>query len=208
MKIFRPSDVGISAACAVLLGQLVLFVVLVDQARIWEFLTGSASSWIQAVGSIAAILASYKLGERTLQRQLKREEISSLQQKLTAFKVLHVILEHADTVNQLSEAVYKNRAFTDINIQAKEALQMLSSVPMLEVPDSNLVRSLSLARQSMSMYIHWCTIWSDPFSGGDLNHWSSYASMALEDSTQAVFYCEHSIVIIERKLKRLSSPLK
>lgn len=204
MKLFGANAIGIGGAFTVLLGQLVIFFALLDKVRLWDFLKGSASNWIQAVGSIAAILASYKMGEMAFRKQVHKEDIADLQAKIHAYQVLEEVFQTVSAVSYLSSHVTENPLAKQIKASAQDTLQMINAVPSLDVPHPDLVRRLALSRQAMLSYIGWSEGWLIKEEIPILTAWSSFAKTSLGDSEDSIAFCAREA----RRLEKRAATLK
>ena len=115
-----------------------------------DFLGSAASGWAQAIGSAIAIFASYKMGESTFKRQLIRDEIAQLEGRRHAFDVLYEVFGNANGADSLCTHLSLAPHITKAaKAMAVDALQQLSSIHALSVPQPAQVQQLNLCRQAM-----------------------------------------------------------
>lgn len=207
MKLFKHHQIGISAACVVLLAQLLIFLQIVDSDRLWKFLEGPITGWLQFTGSVAAIFASYKMGEQAFRKQVHKEDIDAVQSQIRSYKVLAEMFKTVSAVDELCISVVSFPYEKQIQASAKDALEMLSSVPAFEVPHPDLVRRLLLSRQAMISYTGWAVEWQTQQNSDKLHAWSEYAKGSQKLTEESITFCEHESLRLESRVAALKLKL-
>lgn len=123
------------------------------------FLAGSASGWVQAFGSIGAIVFGFLYVDRQNRHQLERDE------RLARGSDLRQVYAVIAASDQAEEAV----SWTDIGarldtiegildpleLAAEEALSTLKGIPLSEIPDQELLKSCGQLRKDLvTLQIH------------------------------------------------------
>ncbi len=197
--------IGCVIAGCILLMQLVFFWHLYGPKQLSEFMGSAAASWAQAIGAVAAIFASFKLGERSFKRQMLKEEINDLAKRLHSFEVMHEVFGAANGVDILCSHIYQAPTLAkSARVAANDALQLLHSIPVMKVPQAEQVLQLNLCRQAMCSYISWADKWlieKDPLV---LRAWQDFAVEAAAQSKSAMVNCEIWAARINRKSQRLT----
>ncbi|MCX7277790.1 MAG: hypothetical protein NTZ15_10780 [Burkholderiales bacterium] len=113
-----------------------------------EFLTGPAANWVQAFGSIAAILAAYKMGQNQIEanRILEAERITfNDQRKLTA--ILAVIENLEFHLKNFSENLEKykipSRNLCSIG-HMQDVCIAVKSINIFDCPSTELIPQLAI----------------------------------------------------------------
>lgn len=124
------------------------------------FLEGTASGWIQALGSIGAIIFGFIFVDRQNNHQKEREEDQA--KELVVRQIQSVVA----ACLQAREAVAWTRIATEveslddatiepIEFSTEEALAALKSIPFSEIPDGTLlIRSGALRKDLVTLLIH------------------------------------------------------
>lgn len=115
-----------------------------------EFLAGSASSWVQAIGSIAAILGAFAIANKQTRTQVAAAEEASRQTRRQRLEVCHVVLIRVASVFDSAKKSLTSCSTTDVLRQeVAHARRMLDNLPLFEVPDPVLVHRFGLIGQSL-----------------------------------------------------------
>lgn len=180
-----------------------------DAKGVWDFWTGPAASWVQAIGSIAAIMASYELGQRSFKNQMQRDKIAELERKRHAYMLLHQVFGYSWGIDSMAAAgqmvpdIWKT-----VGVGAQDALHVIDSVPMMDIPDPDLLRELTLCRQAMITYRAYGEITADParMAKHKLENWVKFAQGSAEQSMKARDRCslEASKIQAEIELSKMN----
>lgn len=112
--------------------------------------SGEMAVWVQAVGSIAAIIATWWLTQRSYERQIEDREQDLQQRKLAYFKSVKAVLDDfKKAMNNLDEKLFELKAAP---VQAMEArftaltgvLQILFERESFNETDEILLRALAI----------------------------------------------------------------
>jgi hypothetical protein len=138
---------------AVLVLILVLSLALVASGG-WEwfatFLMSSASGWVQAIGSIAAITGAFSIANRQQKAQSIRDFQSARQLRRQRLETCRAVLNRATALFDSSvETLDQPNATKILRIELAHAEGMLASLPLFEIPDSTLVHRFGLLGQSL-----------------------------------------------------------
>lgn len=206
---FSISDyVGLILAGLILLALLALLWHLQGPKELSSFLGNSASGWAQAIGAVGAIFASYKMGESSFKRQLIRDEIAQLESRRHSFDVLYEVFGTASDADGLCSCISAAPQITKAaKALAIDALQQLSSIHALSVPQPAQVRQLNLCRQAMITYIRMATSWEEKEDPQILQRWSVYALDATRNSNVAMDNCKFRSEKLEEEILQLKKRL-
>ena len=207
MKAFGRIDFGHFLVLAVLSMQILLFLHLKWPESLSELLNGPLKDWLQSIGSIVAILASYKLGERAFRKQVHKEKVAELQSNVHAYQVLEQILNTVAAVDELAGQVVANPLAKQIRASAQDTLQMINSVPALEVPHPDLVRRLTLSRQAMISYIGWADTWLIKEDMSRLQPWASFANDSQEITKESITFCVIEAAKLQGRIRSINQQL-
>jgi hypothetical protein len=115
-----------------------------------NFLTTSASSWVQAVGSIAAIWGAFAIANQQKVAQNAKDEETERQKRRLRFEVCHNVLQRVNSAFDSGEKAGSNlRSLSVLHIEINHATGLLDSLPLFEVPDALLVHRINLVSQSL-----------------------------------------------------------
>lgn len=124
------------------------------------FFIGPASGWVQAIGSIGAILGSYHLGGAAYRRALVQKEIDELNLSKHKQGVLLEIFSFAEAVDSAVLAqccMPPNFSWKPIKALSDDLLAQCTSLPLFELPEANQIRELQRIRQAALTYIGYST---------------------------------------------------
>lgn len=172
-----------------------------DTQGLWNFWSGPAAGWVQAVGSIAAIMASFELGQRSFKNQVRRENIAHLERKRHAYMLLQKVFAYAEGIDTTAASPLQNASdWNGIGAAANDVLALVDAIPIMEIPDADLFARLTLARQAMIAYQQFSSHVSDlkPLSNQILQQWCEYAKTAEATSKAASSHCRQEIARIEK----------
>ncbi|EJL78471.1 hypothetical protein PMI15_04320 [Polaromonas sp. CF318] len=128
---------------------------------VWTDLHSGFASWVQAVGSVLAILAAAVIaGWQTLQtRNADREK--ERRDRLNKFLAIRGILVHTDACFQIAVTELGNRSapkvWERLGEEVSQARSVLASLPILDLPGPYAAIRLGLTEQNLRALNNFCT---------------------------------------------------
>jgi hypothetical protein len=117
-----------------------------------------AAAWVQAVGALVAIVATWLIANRQTKSHLVREAAADRAKIAASLAILGACdecLEKAATkIRNGKKEETRVRAFTNINVEATaddfaSCIERLASIPIFDLPDEKLVHVIVQARLLM-----------------------------------------------------------
>jgi hypothetical protein len=204
-KLGSSEYLGCAIAGCILFMHVLFFLHLYAPRELSSFLGVSASGWVQAIGSIFAIFASFKLGERSFQRQMVKEEIAELNKKLHAYEVIYEIFSSANAVDVLCAHTASQPDMAKMNLAAaQDTLVLLRSLPVMDAPKGDHIRQLNLCSQAMRSYIGWAEEFVLNLDTTHLPFWQEFAKDSCKQSQEFIKDCEIAILGLKREISKAS----
>jgi hypothetical protein len=102
-----------------------------------KFLTDSAPAWLQAFGSIAAIIATFGVLRVQHQQQSQRDSEIDRQTRIRKLKAIVALIQGVGaTCEDCAHKVRSGEGLMDVELRRLQSAQALvSSVPIMDVPD-------------------------------------------------------------------------
>lgn len=125
-----------------------------------KFINGPAAGWVQAIGSIAAIVGSYHLGARNFEQAQIQKELDGLLTSKHKHVVLLGILRLTETTNGAVIALCNSpvEGWGTMAAMGDELLEQCASVPLFEVATSEQIWHIQRVRQIARTYIGYASI--------------------------------------------------
>lgn len=145
MKDSEPnSDQGWPAVVGALIVIAILLTITLVAAGGWpwfqRFLDGSAAAWIQAVGSIAAILATAEIGRRQIEGQRQVERDRQAQEDRKKLLVIDALLEAVEATVVVAKKQYDEYPNMPVFVyhldRMKNAADALAKIDFFNCPPS------------------------------------------------------------------------
>lgn len=121
-----------------------------------DFLRSSAAAWVQAIGSVAAIVAALGVVQRQHHLEVsRREQTERLEQQRRARSLRVVFFSAARTCEEVGRKIGDEHVSWNVaSEELKEARSRLLSIDPLQVPDGGLL----LIIEECTMRLHSCSI--------------------------------------------------
>lgn len=138
-----PAGIGM-AIVASLIGLLAL-----NAAGGWlwtaKFLESSAPAWVQAVGSIAAIVAAFRVLQVQHLQQLQRDNETERRNKIQKLKAIVALIQGVgEKCRDCAGKVMNGVGLMDVELRRlQSAKALLSAIPIMDLPDVLIVHIFS-----------------------------------------------------------------
>jgi hypothetical protein len=105
-----------------------------------------AAAWVQAIGSIVAILASFVLANYAYRREAERNREEERQSHVTKYVALFEIFNHGVAISKLGRQYLQDddADWPNVHQEAAEVVRVLDGIPPFDLPDPRLVHIRSL----------------------------------------------------------------
>lgn len=155
-----------------------------------DFLTSSASGWVQAFGSIAAIWGAFSVANRQHKVQVAKEREAARQDRRRRLEICRTVLTRAGAVfDSAARSLEIPYSAALLRREVAHAEGLLQALPLFDVPDATLVHRLGLLGQSLS---HLSLGLDQMDDLGDLSTRKSYVRNAKAQSKECsvtLLYC-------------------
>jgi hypothetical protein len=110
-----------------------------------KFLESSAPAWVQAVGSIAAIVAVFRVSQAQYQHQLQRDNEIERRNKIQKLKAIVALIQGVgEKCKDCSSKVMNGVGLMDVELRRlQSAKALLSAIPIMDFPDVLIVHIFS-----------------------------------------------------------------
>lgn len=137
--LFKPL---VSVQNFVIAGSVIFFALLI--IRVFRLTSEEIASWVQAIGSIAAIWGAFSLSNNQIKRQERQRELAAEQKNKAVFAVVEHAVLHARAVHKSLSSADGKQKFklgwdTGYSEIFKSALKSLSLIPVHELGGYELV---------------------------------------------------------------------
>jgi len=116
------------------------------------FLAGPAANWVQAIGSIVAILAAYKMGQTQIEAGRILDASKLAKEDIRKLTIIDAILKNLEfSLTQLKDGLNRYQIPT-CNLcslgQLEDACTVIKAIDIFACPSPNIIRELALLPRS------------------------------------------------------------
>ncbi len=125
---------------------------------VWAHFTAAEwAAWVQAVGSVGAILVAVAVARHQSEELRERDEEAHAAEKIRVLEIIGQLVEQADASCTVTEGLLmpgvSERHWRNSAAVHQDLLAQIRSIPTLQVPVADMVRLLILIRQILITFI-------------------------------------------------------
>lgn len=202
-----------SAACGAAL--LIILIIGIGCAAAFgpEFvkalIEGPASGWVQAIGSIGAILGSYHLGSRSFALAQREKRLEALETRKLRYELLIELFQQARALDVLAKhtfSISNANTWNSMRALAEDLLSQYSSIAAFDLPSAKQFIHLQRLRQVALTYVGYSSaIQRESRTLAQIRPWEDYAAGSIPEVDGFILEAREALVLIEDEISSIST---